>query len=167
MSRNDLFQSPASRTSELFRILSTLFCSKNFWRRTNLNSIKYQFLCFQQFTGFIHLIKNISFKIILIQNGRQLGGSVGKESICNARVLGSVPGLRRSPGEGNGNPLQYSCLENCKDRGARRVAIHAVTKRHSCATKPPKPPPPPDLEESQIVWRVPVASHFVFPVVKI
>ena len=39
-------------------------------------------------------------------------GSVGKESTCNAGDLGLIPGLGRSPGEGNGNPLQYSCLEN-------------------------------------------------------
>ena len=44
--------------------------------------------------------------------------SVGKESACNAGDLGSIPGLRRSSGEGNGNPLQYSCLENPMDRGA-------------------------------------------------
>ena len=43
-------------------------------------------------------------------------GSDGKESACNARDLGSVPGSRRSPGEENGNPLQYSCLENSMDR---------------------------------------------------
>ena len=40
------------------------------------------------------------------------GGSDGKESICNARDLGSIPGLGRSPGRGHDNPLQYSCLEN-------------------------------------------------------
>ena len=40
------------------------------------------------------------------------GGSDGKESACNAGDLGSIPGLGKSPGEGNGNPLQYSCLEN-------------------------------------------------------
>ena len=40
------------------------------------------------------------------------GGSEGKESACNAGNPGSIPGLGRSPGEGNGNPLQYSCLEN-------------------------------------------------------
>ena len=44
--------------------------------------------------------------------------SVGKESACNARDPGSIPGLGRSPGEGNGNPLQYSSLENPMDRGA-------------------------------------------------
>ena len=40
-----------------------------------------------------------------------LGGSAGKESACSAGDLGSIPGLGRSPGDGNGNPLQYSCLE--------------------------------------------------------
>ena len=56
------------------------------------------------------------------------GGSDGKESACNAGDLGSVPGLRRSPGEGNGYPLQYSCLENAMDRGAWWVTVHGVTK---------------------------------------
>ena len=44
--------------------------------------------------------------------------SVGEESACNAGDPSSVPGLGRSPGEGNGNPLQYSCLENLMGRGA-------------------------------------------------
>ena len=47
--------------------------------------------------------------------------SVGKESACGAGDLGSIPGLGRSPGEGNGDPLQYSCLENPMDRGAGRL----------------------------------------------
>ena len=46
------------------------------------------------------------------------GGSVGKKWVCNAGDLGSIAGLGGSPGEGNGNPLQYSCLENSMDRGA-------------------------------------------------
>ena len=46
------------------------------------------------------------------------GGSDGKASACNAGDLGSIPGLGRSHGEGNGNPLQYSCLENSMDWGA-------------------------------------------------
>ena len=45
------------------------------------------------------------------------GGSDGKASAYNEGDLGSIPGLRRSPGEGNGNPLQYSCLENPMDGG--------------------------------------------------
>ena len=56
------------------------------------------------------------------------GGSDSKESACNAGDLGSVPGLGRSPGEGNGYPLQYSCLENPMDRGAWRATVHGVTK---------------------------------------
>ena len=46
------------------------------------------------------------------------GGAEVKASACNARDLGSIPGLGRFPGEGNGNPLQYSCLENLMDREA-------------------------------------------------
>ena len=56
------------------------------------------------------------------------GGSDGKESICNAEGLGSIPELGRSPGEGNGYPLQYSCLENPLDRGAWWATVHGVTK---------------------------------------
>ena len=55
-------------------------------------------------------------------------GSDFKESACNAGDLGSVPGSERSPGEGNSNPLQYSCLENLTDRGALRATVHGVTK---------------------------------------
>ena len=47
------------------------------------------------------------------------GGSVVKNLPANAKDVGSIPGLERSPGGGNGNPLQYSCLENSTDRGAR------------------------------------------------
>ena len=54
--------------------------------------------------------------------------SVGKESACNAGDLGSIPGLGRSPGEGNGNPLQYSSLENSMDRGAWWAIVHGVAK---------------------------------------
>ena len=55
-----------------------------------------------------------------------LSGSVGKESTCNAGDLGLIPGLGRSPGEGTGNPLQYSCLENSMDRGNWPATVHAV-----------------------------------------
>ena len=53
------------------------------------------------------------------------GRSNGKESACNAGDLGSIPGLERSPGEGNGNPLQYSCLENPMDRGAWQATCYS------------------------------------------
>ena len=55
-------------------------------------------------------------------------GSDGVESACNAGDLDSIPWLGRSPGEGNGYPLQYSCLENSMDRGAWRATVHGVTK---------------------------------------
>ena len=65
--------------------------------------------------------------------------SVGKESACNAGDLGSIPRLGRSPGEGNGNPLQYSCLENPTDRGAWQATVHGVaTVGHTELTKPPR-----------------------------
>jgi len=58
-------------------------------------------------------------------------GSDGKESACSAGDPSLIPGLGRSPGEGNGNPLQYSCLENPMDRGAWRATVHGVTElRH-------------------------------------
>ena len=54
--------------------------------------------------------------------------SVGKGSACNTRDQGSIPGMGKSPGEGNGNPFQYSCLENSRDRGAWRATVHGVTR---------------------------------------
>ena len=56
------------------------------------------------------------------------GGSDSKWSACNAGDLGSIPRSGRSPGEGNGNPLQYSCLENSMDGGAWWAIVHGVTK---------------------------------------
>ena len=53
--------------------------------------------------------------------------SVGKESACNAEDLDSIPGLGRTPGEGNVNPLQYSYLENPMDRGAWQATVHGIT----------------------------------------
>ena len=66
--------------------------------------------------------------------------SVDKESACNTGDLGSIPGLGWFPGEGNGNPLQYSCLENPTDRGAWPATVHGVARvRHDWATKLPPP----------------------------
>ena len=59
------------------------------------------------------------------------GGSGGKVSVYNVGDPGSIPGLGRSPGEGNDNPLQYYCLENPMDRGAWQATVHGVPKsRH-------------------------------------
>ena len=54
--------------------------------------------------------------------------STSKEFVCHAGALGSIPGLGRSPEEGNGNPLQYPCLENLMDTGASWAAVHGVIK---------------------------------------
>ena len=66
------------------------------------------------------------------------GVSVIKNLSVNAGDPGLIPGLGRSPGEGNGNPLQYFCLENPMDRGSWQVTVHGVTRvRHDLVTKPP------------------------------
>ena len=59
------------------------------------------------------------------------GGSDGKESTCSAGDLDSIPGSGRSPGEGNGYPLQYSFLENSTDRKAWWAIVHGVTKNQT------------------------------------
>ena len=63
-----------------------------------------------------------------------LPSSVGKAFACNEGDLGLIPGLGRSPGEGNGNPLQYSCLENPMDRGAWWATVRGISRvRHDLA----------------------------------
>ena len=56
------------------------------------------------------------------------GGSDDKESACSTGDMGSIPGSGRFPGKENGNPLQYSCLDNSMDRGAWWATVHGVTK---------------------------------------
>ena len=66
------------------------------------------------------------------------GLGINQKTEC--RRPSSVPGSGRSPGEGNGSPLQYSCLENPTDRGAWQASVHGVARvRHDLATKPPPP----------------------------
>ena len=71
-------------------------------------------------------------KTVLIHSTKRLGvfsgSSDGEESACNAGDLGSIPGSGRPAGEGNNNPLQYSCLENSMDRGGWRATVHGVPK---------------------------------------
>ena len=63
---------------------------------------------------------------------------VSKESACNAGDQGLIPGAGRSSGEGNGNPPQYSCLENPMHRGAWQATVHGVARvGHDLVTKPP------------------------------
>ena len=64
------------------------------------------------------------------------GGSVGKEAACNAGDPGSIPESERSPEGGNGNLLQYSCLDISMDRGARGATVHGVTKTQTQPTLP-------------------------------
>ena len=74
-------------------------------------------------------------RLVLKAVGNQLlgfqGGSVGKESVCNAGDMDLIAGLERSLGGGHGNPLQYSCLENPMDRGAWQATVHGVLKSHT------------------------------------
>ena len=56
------------------------------------------------------------------------GGLVIKNQPANAGDVGSIPGLGKCPGEGNGNPFQYSCLKNSMDRGAWQTIVNGVTK---------------------------------------
>ena len=66
------------------------------------------------------------------------GGLVGKESACNTGDPGQILGLGRSPGEGNGKLLQYSCLENPLDKGAWWATVHGPQRvGHDLVTKPP------------------------------
>ena len=86
------------------------------WVSLNLSVLDFKFLNVTAVTGFAMLW---GFP----------GGSDGKESACSAGDPGLIPGLGRSPGEGNSDPLQYSCLENPRDRGAwEQVTVHGVTK---------------------------------------
>ena len=71
----------------------------------------------------------MDLKSIMLNEGFP-GGSLRKESTSNAEDtgdLGLIPGLGRSPAEGNGYPLQYSCLKNPMDRGAWLVTVHRIT----------------------------------------
>ena len=78
------------------------------------------------------------FAVPLIERWDFPGSSVGRESACSAGDPGSIPRLGRSAGEENGNPLQYSCLENSTDPGAWWTAGHDVARvGHDLASKPP------------------------------
>ena len=68
-----------------------------------------------------------SIRTLMIPRGFP-GGSDRREPTCKAGDAGSTPGSERSPGEASGNPLHYSCLENSKDKGARRATVHGVAK---------------------------------------
>ena len=73
-------------------------------------------------------VKIILHNLVLFFRSKCGNGSEGKEAVCDVGDPGSIPGLGRSPGEGNGNPLQYSCLEIPMDRGAWQATVHGVAK---------------------------------------
>ena len=81
-----------------------------------LNTVSH---CFHAFLTFVYFMKVL---------GGFPGGSDSKESACNREDPGSIRGSGRYPGDGNGNPLQDSCLENPMDRGAWQTMIHGVEK---------------------------------------
>ena len=70
----------------------------------------------------------MEFRKMVLMNLGLLWWLSGKESACNAADLGSIPESGRSPGEGNGNPLQYSCLESPMDRGDWLATVHVITR---------------------------------------
>ena len=91
----------------------------------------------------VHGLEEINIvKISILPKGCP-HSSVGESCACNAGDPGSIPGSGRSPGEGNGSPLQYSSLENPIDREACQITIHGIARvGHDLATKPPPPPLP-------------------------
>ena len=94
-----------------------LSCSKAFCTTDHLNCYSFIVISYCiRFDRKIHVL--VGFP----------SGSVVKNLPANARDVGLISGLGRSPGEGNGNPLQYSCLENPMDRGAWRATVHGVAK---------------------------------------
>ena len=78
-----------------------------------------------------YIIQKGQIKILVLTFLDFPGGSDSKEPACNTGDLGSILQTRRSPGEGNGNPLQYSCLGNSMDRGAWWSTVHGVTESHT------------------------------------
>ena len=106
--------------------LRSLGARKEAWNRFSLQSLRKNQHCQHLDLGFLASRMGFSHS------------SVGKESACSAGDLGLIPELERSPGEGNGNPLQYSYLENPMDRGTWQATVHGVTRvQHDLATKPP------------------------------
>ena len=97
-------------------------------------------LCLRSTEGIILENHHIRTIMIIIQSKPNNDGSDGKESACNAEDLGLILGSGRSPGEQNGNTLQYSCLENPMDRGAWRATVHGSQRvTHNCMTNTTSP----------------------------
>ena len=98
----------------LFLHILTEFGGVSLWILANLIDVKWYLIV-------LICISLMTYEVLPV-------GSHSKESACNTGDLSSIPGLGRSPGEGHGNPLQYSCLENSMDRGAWWTRVHGVAK---------------------------------------
>ena len=95
-----------------------------------LNNIEYIIYIYMFSVFILNYSKLFRFSFFMYEWGFP-GGSVGKESACYAEDPGLIPGLGRSPGGGNCNPLQYSCLENPMERRAWQATVHGVARvRH-------------------------------------
>ena len=105
-------------------LLTLLIKSTNISHSPKIH-IPFSKMCFQDLWD----LNPNSFKFCLLSSFP--GGSEVKVSACNAGDQGSIPGSERSPGEGNGNPLQYSCLENPTDRGTWWATVHRVDCKES------------------------------------
>ena len=82
----------------------------------------------QHYSSKASILRHSAFFLVQLSYPGFPYSSVSKESACSAGDPGSIPGLGRSPGKGNGDPLQYPCLENLMDKGAWWVVVHGVTR---------------------------------------
>ena len=109
------------------RSITYIFHMTWFWHFPKVSHVTgvLQFLSFRPVTCFL-LLPLLNWGSVMFLGFP--GISDGKESAWNAGDLGSIPGLGRSPGEGNGNPLQYSCLVNSMNRGTWRPTVHGIRR---------------------------------------
>ena len=143
MTFNSLFGDLNKESLDSLRLLCISFTS--FWPYPQLTRHGFLILWYEESEGKMKIILDLDLEwttgfttvsvllyFLITENMQGIigfpGGSDGKESTCNARDPGSIPGLGRSLGEGNGYPFQYSCLENSMDRGAWQDTVQGVSK---------------------------------------
>ena len=125
--------SVSSTISDFSRLYCQLFSLYSYFLSSlNYLNLNYSLQSFQNWHLYLwHICSSMSYIYLFLQL-EQLSnstiGSDGKVSACNVGDSGSIPGLGRSPGEGNGNPWQYSCLEKSKDRAPGQATVHGVIK---------------------------------------
>ena len=129
--------------SSILQKVIEVFIKKKFCEHMDFQHIQYfSTLKFYLFPKIVLSFAVFSSQLLSLFNGLPQWVS-GKEYACNAGDTGLIPGRERSPGEGNGNPLQYSCLGNHMDRGAWWAIVHGVERvRHDLATQSPPPQGP-------------------------